>query len=295
MPAQADISVVFKEQNARGEWVEVCVQGSTLEDFRPVINRLGQCVKTAHSELFARRRYLGAVLIQLRNRFPRGHWGPFVASLGMNLKTVWSSIKIVETLCDERGEINEVKRRAALAAKPAVRELPAGRMTLRNAEELSGIRSIEFRNVKVTDLRPSPPVHYPSVGFTAVNLNAEQNPAQMSTRADICTEQAAVDKFTAVEVSPFGASEDGFDVDDMDDADFDGQMVDASDQPDIDGDDDGDEWLIGEQMTFADLRAQASQILTDALNALDSMDESQRGALEQLIRDAGALLNAAKP
>jgi hypothetical protein len=76
----------------------------------------------------------------------------------------------------------------------------------------------------------------------------------------------------------------------MDDADFDGQMVDASDQPDIDGDDDGDEWLIGEQMTFADLRAQADLRLRAAVEALNTMNETKRDALERVLRDIDALL-----
>lgn len=272
MPASVAITVKIKTLNARGEWAEANVVGTDIEDFRPTINVLGAQVKASRAELFARRRYLGAALIQLRNRFARGTWGSFVASLGLNMKTVTNAMALVERLCDEFGELNETKVRLARQARPQVKGTDGGEMSLHQAERLAGIRD----DKQIPDIGTVVPVS----GGSRKQTERNRDIGTMVPISGECLDDAGLsvpdddgddDAWQDDGLGPFVAPD----------------SVDAS--VDLDEASD-DEWSVGPQMTFDDLRVQAGQRLEAARAALHTIDESKRVHLERVLRDLDALL-----
>lgn len=273
MPAAAEVEVVF-DVVVNGQRERRFARGTTIEAFRVTINQLAGNVGVVKRDLMTARCALGAVLVQLRSKFPRGTWQSFIASLSINAKTARNAIRLVEELCDEHGRLCQAKVDVAKSKRPEVGEPD----TLHRAERLAGLRvaddhasSAKHRNGTIV---PQTTVQRQEVSGTVVPFLNENPNGYVGPVVDVA-----------------------FDDDEADDAFDDSGLPDEDDAPMgliglVGGDDDGgDDWGVGAQLSFEDLRTQARDRLADAITRIDSIEPAKRGALEVVLRDLDRLLN----
>lgn len=291
-----EIEVVF-DVVENGRVVQRFARGTSIEAFRATINLLAESVSTKKADLFAARRALGAVLVQLRSRYPHGTWQSFIASLAINAKTARNAIRLVDELCDEHGRLVMAKIEAAKVARPHI----SGKIdTLHKAEALAGIRNpiASARERNSGTMVPQSTVQNPNDRGTVVPF-LNQKPNIVSTRAPISHDAWDADE------PDLGSPDDVLDAATEDDDEW---AVPESEIPGGDIDDDEDDldaepvavaasgvgdrpWGVGAQMSFEDLRQQARTQMAAAMDRINTLDDSKRDALERVLRDLAALLD----
>lgn len=129
-----------------GRWQPNRVEGSSIDSFSQAVIELGQLVLKRRKDLRDARCKLGVMLLGVRGQFKHGDWITWLNTLPVNEKTLRSSLKLAEHLCDEHGVFDEAKLAEAKLKRPYVRVADhTDDITLTQAERLIGHRGGDDR------------------------------------------------------------------------------------------------------------------------------------------------------